>query len=519
MNKKLKKSIIFVLSIITFCVLNFEEGNTKVYYVDSYSQKGGDGTTQETYGKHAAWKYITQIQGLTPGDQLLLKRGSVWRERLLLTCQGTENNPICVSCYGKGPKPIIIGSESLLKKQEKWVKVENCLWKISLPQQCNTVVFNNKKTGEFNLCPAQKYEWSWKKGEFLIYSEGPPYKYYQEIEASQRKDGIKLLNASHVIVSNIAIINVNERGITVYGDNNEKSINNKIKFCEISRCSESGIFIINGEKIQIDNTKISDCKKSGITIINIDNILLTNNHTNRNKKHGIHLQSWRGYSNQRIKNFTIKNCISKHNYASGICLQGNVQNGIIVDCETEKNGENLPGGGIYVGGRSGTPYRKNPQNIKVFFNKCFEQIKQKADGSGILIDHYVTDIFIKGNVCFDNEADGILVNSAYSVKLENNLVYNNNDNGIGTTNSANAKRMELIIKNNTILLNDDDGIHVHRDINDCNISRNLIIWNRKAGIYCQRPGKHIKQSGNCVSQNKQGDFVLGMKRESDLATK
>lgn len=80
------------------------------YYVDTASTGSGDGTSQATSGMHAAWKNISEITDLAPGDTVLLRRGGIWLEKLDVTGSGTHDSPIRFSAYGSGENPIITGS-------------------------------------------------------------------------------------------------------------------------------------------------------------------------------------------------------------------------------------------------------------------------------------------------------------------------------------------------------------------------------------------------------------------------
>jgi hypothetical protein len=82
----------------------------KTYYVDTASTGSGDGTSQATSGVHAAWRYLSQITGLAPGDTVLLQRGGVWSEYLDVTVSGTNDRPIRFAAYGSGENPIITAS-------------------------------------------------------------------------------------------------------------------------------------------------------------------------------------------------------------------------------------------------------------------------------------------------------------------------------------------------------------------------------------------------------------------------
>lgn len=78
------------------------------YYVDS--QNGSDshsGTTPEEAWKNLDMKSQAVLQ---PGDQILLRAGSIWNgQQLYIHNSGTASAPIIVDSYGDGGKPIING--------------------------------------------------------------------------------------------------------------------------------------------------------------------------------------------------------------------------------------------------------------------------------------------------------------------------------------------------------------------------------------------------------------------------
>lgn len=80
-------------------------GGGKTYYIDSVRGDNADTGLSETQ----PWRDFTKINGtdLGPGDALLLKRGSEFREELSVTAHGTPENWAVIGAYGTGPRPII----------------------------------------------------------------------------------------------------------------------------------------------------------------------------------------------------------------------------------------------------------------------------------------------------------------------------------------------------------------------------------------------------------------------------
>lgn len=94
------------------------------FYVDS---AGGD-DSQDGRTPESAWKSLGKVNEMTfsPGDRILLKTGSIWSGQLQPKGSGTADNPITLSSYGNGPKPILnggglAGGTVYLINQSHWV--------------------------------------------------------------------------------------------------------------------------------------------------------------------------------------------------------------------------------------------------------------------------------------------------------------------------------------------------------------------------------------------------------------
>src|SRR5262245_7874060 len=79
-----------------------------VYYVDST----GGSDVQNGLSVATAWSTLAKATQapLAPGDYVLLKRGGVWREPLVLNASGSPDLPINIGAYGAGANPTIDGS-------------------------------------------------------------------------------------------------------------------------------------------------------------------------------------------------------------------------------------------------------------------------------------------------------------------------------------------------------------------------------------------------------------------------
>lgn len=64
-------------------------------------------------GPAPAYKTVADINvgSFQPNDQILFRRGQVWREQLTTSSSGTSGNPITFGAYGNGAKPVLNGSD------------------------------------------------------------------------------------------------------------------------------------------------------------------------------------------------------------------------------------------------------------------------------------------------------------------------------------------------------------------------------------------------------------------------
>ncbi|MDO8469086.1 MAG: hypothetical protein Q7S29_05000 [Candidatus Peribacter sp.] len=78
------------------------------YYVDATGGIDANAGTSQA----APWQTLAKVNASSfqPGDQILLKKGEVWREKLLIPSSGAADNRIVFGAYGSGVNPKINGS-------------------------------------------------------------------------------------------------------------------------------------------------------------------------------------------------------------------------------------------------------------------------------------------------------------------------------------------------------------------------------------------------------------------------
>jgi len=78
----------------------------------TYYVKNGGSDAATGLSDALAWETIAKVNGssFSPGDSILFKKDSTWREQLTVPSSGTNGSPIMFGAYGTGADPIILGS-------------------------------------------------------------------------------------------------------------------------------------------------------------------------------------------------------------------------------------------------------------------------------------------------------------------------------------------------------------------------------------------------------------------------
>jgi parallel beta-helix repeat protein len=107
----LKKGLGFFMALVFLTLPGLAQGAGNTYYVSvSSGNDSNNGTSIST-----PWKTIAKVNSSTlqPGDQVLFKRGDVWREQLIVPSSGTQNSPILFGTFGTGNTPTISGADTV----------------------------------------------------------------------------------------------------------------------------------------------------------------------------------------------------------------------------------------------------------------------------------------------------------------------------------------------------------------------------------------------------------------------
>lgn len=217
------------------------------YYVDA---EMGDDTNDGTYPQQA-WRTYDRVRlhQFQPGDNLLLKAGSLWVNTFEISVNGTESHPITVSQFGEGPNPIITGkseienwdNETLWEREGRYWTFYYGPWKRAVRLWLDGV---EHVRAQYLVNVSDEYPWYFDNEQKLIYllSDTNPALKYTSIQESMAFAG-----------SALTVRNVNYqsyRGISFEGGGSAVSVSgaNHIEFidCEIGRYSSSMAMWISG---------------------------------------------------------------------------------------------------------------------------------------------------------------------------------------------------------------------------------------------------------------------------------
>lgn len=171
------------------CVLATVAGAT-TYYVDA---TGGD-DAKDGQSAATAWKTIAKVNGVSfvAGDQILFKRGEVWRESLVPASSGAAGSPILFDAYGTGDAPTITGAQDL--PASSWTLDSGNIWKASITSSSfNYILFGGsswglKHTTGKSSCVAP-YDFYFASNVLYVYSAGNPATYYGSVAAMLMTNG------------------------------------------------------------------------------------------------------------------------------------------------------------------------------------------------------------------------------------------------------------------------------------------------------------------------------------------
>ncbi len=102
--------LFIILSLLTCCSQR-ENGTSNYYFDPDAGTDRGPGTSPEQ-----AFRSLDALQSISlkPGDRVLLKSGSLFKDKLFVSCKGSQDKAIVIGKYGGNDRPHICGDNTSL---------------------------------------------------------------------------------------------------------------------------------------------------------------------------------------------------------------------------------------------------------------------------------------------------------------------------------------------------------------------------------------------------------------------
>jgi hypothetical protein len=407
------------------------------YYVDATNGNDSNPGISES----APWKTIAKVNASSfqPGDNILLKRGDVWREQLIVPSSGYSGDPITFSVYGSGEKPIINGAKVITG----WTVHAGNIYRVSSSggwKYTNSIWEDNTVLTQVSTLPdltsAGKYFVDSGNSLIYLWSTDNADPDTHTIEAGDRVSCISVISKDYIKIHNLTL--EKGRGIThsiLTGDNVTYLIasnltikrsanqaygikfadgnNNTFEDLELFDISNTGIYIHQNETNAIirrclihdvGNTSLAG-DRGGITIGaivgNADNALIEYNEL-------YNIGSTSSPTNQPIVIDSSDGAIVRYNK-----LHDNIKGGICVSGEGDA-GDHIDGVEVYY---------------NLIYDNNLEDVSQSGYGAGITLFNVdggrVYNNVIWNYFCSNWLTPGIFIGGTSGQTLDDTIVKNN----------------------------------------------------------------------------------------------
>jgi len=419
---KTKITIAAVLALLLFA----SAGWAATYYVDATNGLDKNNGLSEA----TAWKTIAKVNAsrFVPGDQILFKRGEVWRETLVVPSSGLPGRPITFSVYGVGNMPTITGADPV----SGWVPYKGSIFRASgLPIQPNQTFMDSARlTKGTSPDGLNDKEWFWSAGTLYLRNDsGNPDLLKEVIEASQR-DYCVLLNYP--------------------GEKNFIAIDG----LWIEKANTVGVYVGSAlDGFTVSSSVIQSCYYDGLKAscaIRQSNGRITANTIAYNGSSGVNItevaDSWIIEGNGSHDNCQVND--DSHDFCAGLRVWGNFTNAtnmIIQGNEVYQNGTVSPtvnrGAGIWLdecgGGntvRYNSVHHNNSNGIyleatsyaTVYYNLVWANNGANAwTCGGIFLKRTASNNTVSNNTIYNNWAGIVVASWGDTNKVTNNAIRNN----------------------------------------------------------------------------------------------
>lgn len=271
---------------------------TATYYVDATNGDDSNSGLSMTN----PWKTIAKVNNtqFLPGDNILFKRGEVWRESLIVSSSGIPGKVINFGSFGFGNKPKFIGSipggfnKSWIQELDKIWYYENIQYD---PHKIFISGIQGKKVSiKSDLKSEEEWWYDNENKRLYYYSSVNPTDLEVEIPL---RGPLILIQKNNILIENIEVIYSKTFGIQIWYPGKNVSVVN----CSVHDVSLAGILVGKTSNINLNNNEVYNCGAgstpnnniNGISLDNVNNSTIVNNLIHDNWNYGINIFSSSNY--------------------------------------------------------------------------------------------------------------------------------------------------------------------------------------------------------------------------------
>ena len=433
------------LLIVVFFAISFTASAT-TYYVSSSGDDNANGLSESS-----AWKTIEKINSvfstMSPGDKILFRCGDTFYGSLKITASGRSGNPITISSYGSGEKPVITGFSNV----SYWINEGNGIYSsaVSCSSAPNFITINDRwyAMGRYPDNTYLKYE-SYSTNTSITDNELPASPDWDGAEAVIRKNDWIL---DRCIINNHSgnTISYTSKGTTINATNNygyfiQNDIRTLTTFGEWFY-NGTRLYVYFGLKSPVNYTVRVPSVNNLIYNSSYDYIDINNIHFRGAIESSINMERYVDYSSVRncVFNFSGEHAIRLHNvrYSTfdGNDINHSVSAGIWQDSseETSLTNNTVTNSGMLLGASL-----LSSLGVGIGSNYCNDILIQynSVDSSGYngisFAGHrnIIKNNFVNNSVLLLNDGSGIYTHNRTweSTLVEGNIVLNSYGNSEGT---------------------------------------------------------------------------------------
>jgi hypothetical protein len=381
-----------------------------IYHIDATSgDDDNDGLTPAT-----AWQTIAKVNAssFVAGDQILFKRGEIWRERLAFYGSGSSGSPITIGAYGTGDRPLITGGDSITG----WTQETTYYYASGYASNPLVVVDSNNvpypSVATKGEVAAGNRWYDSANQRIYVYNTGSAPSGFA---ASVRDEVINLWANEHITIRDLKLTVGGRYGIKGAGE----CVSFVVDDVVVEACWGAGIVFEGGASITVRDCTVNYANAGGtsswhesITFEGVNGFEATGNTVTNGGKEGIDAK-------YNSRNGVINNNICYGNNGPQIYIDA-ANNIEIAYNRVHSSNVGKPALALAVE-ELYNPNEYNLHTISVHHNLIYNS------GAGIMV------------LIEDSEAFADI----YNVKIDNNTIYNNNKNNwggiffLGTGNAGN----------------------------------------------------------------------------------